>query len=141
MYFYDVLETFNIVDEKESYEGQMLGTGSDTGDKAVNKAVTIALKNFEKQLFNVSDQEDPDAQSTPTTYSQDYQQPRQRQQRQQKPDRKTQLANMKVNWEGKQVTLAQVLAGVRRGNTNAMAFANSFKGELQQQFDELSKLM
>lgn len=61
--FYDIKQEFLITDGHESYTGEMIGTGSDTGDKAINKAVTICYKNFLKQLFNVSDQDDPEAES------------------------------------------------------------------------------
>lgn len=62
MYFYDVLGTFTITDGKDKYVGTMPGSGSDTGDKAVQKACTSAQKYFYKQLFNITDKdEDPDA--------------------------------------------------------------------------------
>ncbi len=69
LYFYDVLQEFVVTDGKEEMIGEMMGTGSDTGDKAFNKAVTVALKNFEKQLFNVSDksENDPDSETSPET--------------------------------------------------------------------------
>ena len=69
LYFYDVMQEFVVTDGKEEMIGEMMGTGSDTGDKAFNKAVTVALKNFEKQLFNVSDksENDPDSETPPET--------------------------------------------------------------------------
>lgn len=69
LYFYDVMQEFVVTDGKEEMIGEMMGTGSDTGDKAFNKAVTVALKNFEKQLFNVSDKSeiDPDSETPPET--------------------------------------------------------------------------
>lgn len=69
LYFYDVMQEFVVTDGKEEMIGEMIGTGSDTGDKAFNKAVTVALKNFEKQLFNVSDksENDPDSETPPET--------------------------------------------------------------------------
>ena len=69
LYFYDVMQEFVVTDGKEEMIGDMMGTGSDTGDKAFNKAVTVALKNFEKQLFNVSDksENDPDSETPPET--------------------------------------------------------------------------
>ena len=69
LYFYDVMQEFVVTDGKEEMVGDMMGTGSDTGDKAFNKAVTVALKNFEKQLFNVSDksENDPDSETPPET--------------------------------------------------------------------------
>lgn len=76
-YFYDILQTFKVTDGHESIEIKSLGTGSDSGDKALNKAMTIAFKNMEKQLFNVSDSddEDPDAQTVPpVSYQQNNQQ-------------------------------------------------------------------
>lgn len=69
LYFYDVMQEFVVTDGKEEMIGDMMGTGSDTGDKAFNKAVTVALKNFEKQLFNISDksENDPDSETPPET--------------------------------------------------------------------------
>lgn len=69
LYFYDVMQEFVVTDGKEEMIGEMMGTGSDTGDKAFNKAVTVALKNFEKQLFNVSDksENDPDSETPQET--------------------------------------------------------------------------
>ena len=69
LYFYDVMQEFVVTDGKEEMIGDMMGTGSDTGDKAFNKAVTVALNNFEKQLFNVSDksENDPDSETPPET--------------------------------------------------------------------------
>ncbi len=63
------MQEFVVTDGKEEMIGEMMGTGSDTGDKAFNKAVTVALKNFEKQLFNVSDksENDPDSETPPET--------------------------------------------------------------------------
>lgn len=58
MSFYDVLGTFTITDGKDKLIGTMPGTGSDSGDKAVQKACTSAQKYFYKQLFNISDRED-----------------------------------------------------------------------------------
>lgn len=60
--FYDVMGTFTITDGKDTLVGSMPGTGSDSGDKAVQKATTSAQKYFYKQLFNITDRdEDPDA--------------------------------------------------------------------------------
>lgn len=68
--FYDIQQTFEVTDGKESYISTALGTGADNGDKALNKAMTICLKNFEKQLFNISEKDDdPDGQTIPSTTS------------------------------------------------------------------------
>lgn len=61
MTFYDVMGKFHITDGKESIDGAMPGTGSDSGDKALQKACTSAQKYFYKQIFNITDRdEDPD---------------------------------------------------------------------------------
>lgn len=58
----DVLGTFNITDGVASITGTMLGSGSDTMEKAMAKACTSAQKYFLKQLFNISDKDtDPDS--------------------------------------------------------------------------------
>lgn len=58
MNFYDIMGHFTITDGNETLEGTMPGTGSDTGDKAVQKACTSAQKYFYKELFNITDQDD-----------------------------------------------------------------------------------
>lgn len=61
MTFYDVMGHFTITDGYETLEGTMPGSGSDTGDKAVQKACTSAQKYFYKQVFNITDtDDDPD---------------------------------------------------------------------------------
>lgn len=149
MYFYDVVEEFTITDGKESIKGQMVGTGSDTGDKTVNKAVTIALKNFEKQLFNVSDQQDPDAQSTPTTYDQAPQQevkPRQSQQQSKKIDyshpEKLSDAVLRVYSivvDGKSYPITTICRRVAAGSEKAKKIVNNFNEVQAKVFYEVTK--
>ena len=126
LYFYDVMQEFVVTDGKEEMIGDMMGTGSDTGDKAFNKAVTVALKNFEKQLFNVSDksENDPDSETPPETTGTrgNNQQPYQRQYnnfqnyRQSKKLSKTQLENYAVEFsDGEKRTLKEIF---KRAETN-----------------------
>jgi len=42
------------------------GEGTDSGDKATSKAMTMAMKSCLRQVFAISDNEDPDATSVPT---------------------------------------------------------------------------
>lgn len=58
MTFDDVMGHFTITDGKDTLEGTMPGSGSDTGDKAVQKACTSAQKYFYKQIFNITDKDD-----------------------------------------------------------------------------------
>lgn len=124
LYFYDVLQEFVVTDGKEEMIGDMMGTGSDTGDKAFNKAVTVALKNFEKQLFNVSDksENDPDSETPPETTGTrgNNQQPYQRQYnnfqnyRQSKKLSKTQLENYAVEFSNGQThTLKEIFESAK----------------------------
>ena len=124
LYFYDVLQEFVVTDGKEEMIGDMMGTGSDTGDKAFNKAVTVALKNFEKQLFNVSDksENDPDSETPPETTGTrgNNQQPYQRQYnnfqnyRQSKKLSKTQLENYAVEFSnGQKHTLKEIFESAK----------------------------
>ena len=126
LYFYDVMQEFVVTDGKEEMIGDMMGTGSDTGDKAFNKAVTVALKNFEKQLFNVSDksENDPDSETPPETTGTrgNNQQPYQRQYnnfqnyRQRVPRKlsKTQLENYAVEFSnGQKHTLKEIFESAK----------------------------
>lgn len=124
LYFYDVMQEFVVTDGKEKMIGEMMGTGSDTGDKAFNKAVTVALKNFEKQLFNVSDksENDPDSETPPETTGTrgNNQQPYQRQYnnfqnyRQSKKLSKTQLENYAVEFSnGQKHTLKEIFESAK----------------------------
>lgn len=124
LYFYDVMQEFVVTDGKEEMVGDMMGTGSDTGDKAFNKAVTVALKNFEKQLFNVSDksENDPDSETPPETTGTrgNNQQPYQRQYnnfqnyRQSKKLSKTQLENYAVEFSnGQKHTLKEIFESAK----------------------------
>lgn len=136
LYFYDVTQTFLVTDGKESYESEMMGTGSDSGDKAINKAVTVALKNFEKQLFNVSDQdEDPDAITPPATISTKYQstQPK-------KKTTKADLLKYPITFNGTKTNLGTLLKHVNAGNTTAIDFANKLTGETKFAFESLKQM-
>ena len=149
LYFYDVIQDFIVTDGKEQYEMQMIGTGSDSGDKAVNKAVTVAFKNLEKQLFNVSDQNDPDpdSETNEATVPAENNQPTQTR----KPSRATKSGtkNVKkvIDWSkpknissqdlknhlvkypgGTFVNIGTILAHVRAGNADAKKFVNTLKG-------------
>lgn len=151
LYFYDVIQEFTIMDGKEQIEGQMIGTGSDSGDKAVNKAVTVAFKNFEKQLFNVSDQndEDPDALTPEETVPNS---------RTVKPKPKTKSVKKTINWSkpetipnnvlenytvkytnGEPVLLTTIINHVHSNNAKAKAFADTLKGRDSTAYVELDK--
>lgn len=138
LYYYDVIQEFTITDGRDSIKAQMIGTGSDTGDKAVNKAVTIALKNFEKQLFNVSDQNDPDPDSetnAPTVKTVkntvDWSRP--------ENVSTKMLENYTVNYNNSVVNLATILKHVRNGNAQAKAFADTLQGKDAAAYVELDK--
>lgn len=142
LYFYDVTQTFLITDGKESYESEMMGTGSDSGDKAFNKAVTVALKNFEKQLFNVSDQdEDPDAITPPETTSQPTKyQSTQPMGSSKRKTTKQDLLNYSIVFNGTQTDLGTLLKHYNAGNKAAIDFANSLTGESKFAFESLKQM-
>lgn len=160
LYFYDVIQDFIVTDGKEQYEMQMIGTGSDSGDKAVNKAVTVAFKNLEKQLFNVSDQNDPDpdsetneatvpAKNNLSTQSNrssrvtmggtknvkkviDWSHP--------KKISNQDLKNHLVKYPGGTfVNIGTILAHVRAGNADAKKFVNTLKGNDAVAYVELDR--
>ncbi|KRM93366.1 ERF family protein [Loigolactobacillus rennini] len=56
----DVLGTYTITDGHESIVSRFPGSGQDNGEKATAKACTSAQKYFYKQLFNISNKNDPD---------------------------------------------------------------------------------
>ena len=65
-------------DDGDEVNGQAIGEGSDTGDKAVNKAMTAAYKYFLRQSAMISSGDDPDnheshetVQQTPVSRSQE----------------------------------------------------------------------
>lgn len=129
LYFYDVLQEFVVTDGKEEMIGDMMGTGSDTGDKAFNKAVTVALKNFEKQLFNVSDksENDPDSETPPETtgtrgnnqqsYQGQYNNFQNYRQRVPRKLSKTQLENYAVEFSnGQKHTLKEIFESAKTNN-------------------------
>ena len=62
-FFARVMGHFTITDGNESVTCDFPGEGSDSGDKAIQKACTSAQKYFYKGIFNISDrdEEDPDA--------------------------------------------------------------------------------
>lgn len=126
VYFYDVVQEFTITDGKDEIKGEMIGTGSDSGDKAVNKAVTLAFKNFEKQLFNVSDKNDPDPdqESLPDTYS-----------------RRTKQSPLlySINVDGKKITMQQLLKGVAEKNKTALEIRDKLAGNDKRMFELAAK--
>ncbi|RGW85209.1 ERF family protein [Lactobacillus amylovorus] len=148
LYFYDVIQDFIVTDGKEQYEMQMIGTGSDSGDKAVNKAVTVAFKNLEKQLFNVSDQNDPDpdSETNEATVPAEESQPTQPR-KPGRPNNGTKNVKRTIDWSkpknisnsdlknhlvrypnGTFVNVGTILAHVRKGNADAKKFADNLKG-------------
>ena len=51
---------FHDVDSGESLPGHVVGEGSDTGDKAVYKAITGAFKYLYVKTFNIPTKDDPE---------------------------------------------------------------------------------
>lgn len=138
--------TFTITDGVETLVGSMPGTGSDTGEKAVQKACTSAQKYFYKQLFNITDKdEDPDAQdSNPgggyraTGRSRATNSAPQRNQA--KPQTKSaNLRDYKVNYNGQLVPMYLVVKHASEGNQKAQNFANNLKGKDLEVFTTLAK--
>lgn len=156
LYFYDVIQDFIVTDGKEQYEMQMIGTGSDSGDKAVNKAVTVAFKNLEKQLFNVSDQNDPDpdSETNEATVPAEESQPR----KPGRPNNGTKNVKRTIDWSkpknisnsdlknhlvkypgGTFVNIGTILTHVRAGNADAKKFVNTLKGNDAVAYVELDR--
>lgn len=144
--FVYVQGTFTITDGVETLVGSMPGTGSDTGEKAVQKACTSAQKYFYKQLFNITDKdEDPDAQdSNPgggyraTGRSRASNSAQQRNQA--KPQTKSaNLRDYKVNYNGQLVPMYLVVKHASEGNQKAQSFANNLKGKDLEVFTALAK--
>lgn len=54
---------------------------------------------------------------------------------------KSNLASYKLIWEGKQVTMGQVVTAVSKNYESAKKFANTFKGKDLEVFTKLSNLM
>lgn len=144
--FVYVLGTFTITDGIETLIGSMPGAGSDTGEKAVQKACTSAQKYFYKQLFNITDKdEDPDAQdSNPgggyrvTGRSRASNSAQQRNQT--KPQTKSaNLRDYKVNYNGQLVPMYLVVKHASEGNQKAQSFANNLKGKDLEVFTALAK--
>lgn len=159
LYFYDVIQDFIVTDGKEQYEMQMIGTGSDSGDKAVNKAVTVAFKNLEKQLFNVSDQNDPDpdSETNEATVPAEESQPTQPR-KPGRPNNGTKNVKKTIDWSkpknisnsdlknhlvkypgGTFVNIGTILAHVRAGNADAKKFVNTLKGNDAVAYVELDR--
>ena len=131
--FVYVQGTFTITDGIETLIGAMPGAGSDTGEKAVQKACTSAQKYFYKQLFNITDKdEDPDTQdSNPDGgYVKSKKQNR---------SSKQDLRNYTVNYNGQQVPMYLVVKHASEGNKQAKDFANSLKGKDMEVFQQLAK--
>ena len=156
LYFYDVIQDFIVTDGKEQYEMQMIGTGSDSGDKAVNKAVTVAFKNLEKQLFNVSDQNDPDPDSE--TNEKTVGTVNNRTTRPNRSNNGTKKVQKVIDWSnpkkistsdlknhlvkypnGTFVNIETILTHVRAGNAEAKKFADSLKGHDSTAYVELDR--
>lgn len=141
---YDIQETFTITDGKETLTGQMVGSGSDYGDKALAKATTMALKNFEKHLFNISDKEDdPDGETIDTKSevgnstnrrSTTYKAPAK------KKTTKQDLLNYSIVFNGTQTNLGTLLKHYNAGNKAAIDFANSLTGESKFAFESLKQM-
>ena len=131
--FVYVQGTFTITDGIETLIGAMPGAGSDTGEKAVQKACTSAQKYFYKQLFNITDKdEDPDTQdSNPDGgYVKSNKQNR---------SSKQDLRNYTVNYNGQQVPMYLVVKHASEGNKQAKEFANTLKGKDMEVFQQLAK--
>ncbi|RVU71934.1 MULTISPECIES: ERF family protein [Lactobacillus] len=138
--FYDILQEFTITDGKESIKGVAMGTGSDSGDKALNKAMTIAFKNFEKQLFNVSDSDDdPDGESVKVDYSQQQTQQPTRNYRssQAKPNfqlmSEKDLQNYSVTYKDKPAYLAVIFTKAMQGDKDAQSWWKETKAKINTQ--------
>lgn len=144
--FVYVQGTFTITDGVETLVGSMPGTGSDTGEKAVQKACTSAQKYFYKQLFNITDKdEDPDAQdSNPgggyRATGRNRANNSAPQRNQAKPQAKTaSLRDYKVNYNGQLVPMYLVVKHASEGNQKAQSFANNLKGKDLEVFTALAK--
>lgn len=149
--FYDIQQTFDVTDGEEHFTGVAIGTGADNGDKALNKAMTICLKNFEKQLFNVSEKDDDPDKNTievaagstqPTQYKKVQHKPTKKAPNWSKPETVSDesLQNYTVNYtNGKPVLLKTILKHVREGNEAAKKFADSLKGNDATAYVELDK--
>ena len=138
-----VLGTFTITDGIETMVGSMPGAGSDTGEKAVQKACTSAQKYFYKQLFNITDKdEDPDAQdgNPGGGYRATGRSRASNSANQSKPQTKsTDLRDYKVNYNGQLVPMYLVVKHAAEGNQQAKNFANSLKGRDLEIFTKLAK--
>lgn len=131
--FVYVQGTFTITDGVETLIGAMPGAGSDTGEKAVQKACTSAQKYFYKQLFNITDKdEDPDTQdSNPDGgYVKSNKQNR---------SSKQDLRKYTVKYNGQQVPMYLVVKHASEGNKQAKDFANTLKGKDMEVFQQLAK--
>lgn len=136
--FVYVQGTFTITDGVETIVGTMPGAGSDTGEKAVQKACTSAQKYFYKQLFNITDKdEDPDAQDSSSSggyVNRDNRKPV-------KPNtgNSQNLRNYQVKYNGQMVPMYMVVKHASEGNQQAKNFANTLKGKDMEVFKQLAK--
>ena len=136
--FVYVQGTFTITDGVETLIGAMPGAGSDTGEKAVQKACTSAQKYFYKQLFNITDKdEDPDAQDSSSSggyVNRDNRKPV-------KPNtgNSQNLRNYQVKYNGQMVPMYMVVKHASEGNQQAKNFANTLKGKDMEVFKQLAK--
>lgn len=144
--FVYVQGTFTITDGVETLVGSMPGAGSDTGEKAVQKACTSAQKYFYKQLFNITDKdEDPDAQdSNPDGgYKTTRRAPAKRKQTTAQPIKKQmtdqQLLNYEITDDSGKVKLVQVVAEAVAGNEKSAATLSGLKGENKEAYAAIYK--
>lgn len=142
--FVYVLGTFTITDGIETLIGSMPGAGSDTGEKAVQKACTSAQKYFYKQLFNITDKdEDPDAQdSNPDGgYKAAKRAPAKRKQTAAQTVKKQmtdqQLLNYEITDDTGKVKLVQVVAEAVAGNEKSAATLHGLGGESKEVYAEI----
>ena len=135
--FVYVLGTFTITDGIETMVGSMPGAGSDTGEKAVQKACTSAQKYFYKQLFNITDKdEDPDAQdSNPNGgYTGAKRSTAKRKQTAKKKLSNQQLLNYEIADAKGPVKLVQVIAEAVAGNQESAATLHKLGGESKEAY-------
>lgn len=141
--FVYVQGTFTITDGIETLIGAMPGAGSDTGEKAVQKACTSAQKYFYKQLFNITDKdEDPDAEDSNPGGG--YTRGKSAVKRQ--PARKApvvkqftdqQLLSYPITDKKGTVKLVQVVSEALNGNEESQATIKSLAGESREAYKQI----
>lgn len=141
--FVYVLGTFTITDGVETLVGAMPGAGSDTGEKAVQKACTSAQKYFYKQLFNITDKdEDPDAQDSNPGGGYQRRQPTRKQEapKKQAPAKTftdKELLNYTITDKKGSVKLVQVVSEAVAGNKDSMATLHDLGGESHEAYKQI----